>query len=186
MPGGPLKSFNPTPVCLECASAENVPMVRSMTVLIWVHGGMCSIRYTGLPLPISNANAGDLGAGFQARSDFQGHSLAVALDHDVLCFAGAFPDELDELISAVQRNLREHQDLIASLHPGRMRRAIGVDPIDDRVVARVEIENLEAEGLAHDGRQLVGVGELPGSRNDHRPGRCCAPECSSPERRARR
>ena len=79
-----------------------------------------------------------------------------------LRLAGALLDELDELVGAVQRDLSEHQDFIAGLQPGRLRRAVRKDAPDDRVIARIEIEDLEAQSLAHHGRQLVGVGELPG------------------------
>ena len=91
------------------------------------------------------ADAANVGAGVHPRGDLQRRALAVALDDDVLRFAGTLLDELDELVCAVQRDLGEHQDFIACLQTRRLRRTAGIDTLNDRVVARVEIENLEAK-----------------------------------------
>ncbi len=72
MPGGPLRSFKPTPVCLEWASAEKVLIVRSMTSADLGPGGDVFNAVNRLPGADLSANPADLGAGIKAGRDLQG------------------------------------------------------------------------------------------------------------------
>ena len=115
--------------------------MRSMTELIWTQGGILNPvnRPSGTD---HRANPADFVTRVEARCHLKGLALAVALNDDVFRLARALLDELDELVGAEQRDLGEHEDLIAGLQPRRLRRTMGFDFLNDRVITRVQIEDL--------------------------------------------
>ena len=88
-------------------------------------GGYARCGKPACPAPISAPIRPTLALVSRRGVTFRVGSLAVTLDDDVLGLAGAFLDEADELLGAVQRDLGEHQDFIACLQPRRLRRAVG-------------------------------------------------------------